>query len=432
MLKSLSIQNVGPMTDVAFDLDPRLNVITGDNGLGKSLLLDIAFWAESGLWPRARAVPTDGKRRDAELEWTIHGLVDASTSRTAKYDPVIEGWRLVATGGARMPRPVIVYAMVDGGFAVFDEARAGGEHQDGIDLFVDDQRESARRSRARKYGNGYCVFTAAEVFDGLEGDNGRAANGLIEDWSNWQYRHKKRFAALRSTLLTLSEGIGEAIKPARPRKTSIRDSREVPWIGLPYGEIPITQASAAMRRILGLAYMLVWAWEEHVEACKLTHTPQTSEMLFLFDEVECHLHPKWQRVILPALLAAIGALVGQKTKPQIIAATHSPLVLASLEPLFDETRDQLLLIELTEAKKVAVRREPFERMGRADTWLMSDMFGLGAPTSVEAQAALAKATHQLSSGATPSLAAIRAAQRDLAAVVSDTDPMLARLGPVLN
>ncbi len=68
MLKSLSIQNVGPMTDVAFDLDPRLNVITGDNGLGKSLLLDIAFWAECGLWPRARAVPADGKRSEAQLK----------------------------------------------------------------------------------------------------------------------------------------------------------------------------------------------------------------------------------------------------------------------------------------------------------------------------------------------------------------------------
>jgi recombinational DNA repair ATPase RecF len=38
------------------DLAPRLNLLTGDNGLGKSFLLDVAWWAMTRRWPR------DGRR----------------------------------------------------------------------------------------------------------------------------------------------------------------------------------------------------------------------------------------------------------------------------------------------------------------------------------------------------------------------------------
>ena len=34
------------------ELAPRLNVITGDNGLGKSFLLDVIWWALTRKWPQ--------------------------------------------------------------------------------------------------------------------------------------------------------------------------------------------------------------------------------------------------------------------------------------------------------------------------------------------------------------------------------------------
>lgn len=38
------MHNVGPAPEMEVELAPRLNLITGDNGLGKSFLLDVAFW----------------------------------------------------------------------------------------------------------------------------------------------------------------------------------------------------------------------------------------------------------------------------------------------------------------------------------------------------------------------------------------------------
>lgn len=51
MIKSLNAVNVGPWKEAPLKFGPRLNVITGDNGLGKSLLLDLAWYAVTGAWP---------------------------------------------------------------------------------------------------------------------------------------------------------------------------------------------------------------------------------------------------------------------------------------------------------------------------------------------------------------------------------------------
>ena len=45
MLERLELENVGPAPKMALELAPRMNLITGDNGLGKSFLLDVAWWA---------------------------------------------------------------------------------------------------------------------------------------------------------------------------------------------------------------------------------------------------------------------------------------------------------------------------------------------------------------------------------------------------
>ena len=40
MLEYLKLENVGPAPRMEIEFAPRVNLITGDNGLGKSFLLD--------------------------------------------------------------------------------------------------------------------------------------------------------------------------------------------------------------------------------------------------------------------------------------------------------------------------------------------------------------------------------------------------------
>jgi len=45
MLKHLKLQNLGPASSLELILSPRLNLMTGANGLGKRFLLEVAWWA---------------------------------------------------------------------------------------------------------------------------------------------------------------------------------------------------------------------------------------------------------------------------------------------------------------------------------------------------------------------------------------------------
>ncbi len=91
MLESLQLQNVGPAPEMKLELAPRLNLITGDNGLGKTFLLDVAWWALTRRWPQDlnanltsgyAARPTDiGKKASISFE------VETKSGRVAYESP---------------------------------------------------------------------------------------------------------------------------------------------------------------------------------------------------------------------------------------------------------------------------------------------------------------------------------------------------------
>ena len=96
-----------------------------------------------------------------------------------------------------------------------------------------------------------------------------------------------------------------------------------------------------------LAYLLVWAWSEHLQASKLKREKPADHLILILDEIESHLHPKWQRALLPALLGVAERLKSD-LKIQILA-THSPLILASLEPHFRQKgKIHLLTFEIVD------------------------------------------------------------------------------------
>jgi recombinational DNA repair ATPase RecF len=83
----LKLAGVGPTTKVELDLAPRLNLITGDNGLGKTFLLECAWWALTGIWSGFPARPRQDADRD-EPRITFHiGKSELSDrEQTARYN----------------------------------------------------------------------------------------------------------------------------------------------------------------------------------------------------------------------------------------------------------------------------------------------------------------------------------------------------------
>ena len=181
----------------------------------------------------------------------------------------------------------------------------------------------------------------------------------------------------------------EPLLPGELTRISLDDVRDMPTLRMPYGtEVPIVHASAGMRRMAALTYLLVWAWEEHHRASKLLDKEPTSQVIFLVDEVETHLHPRWQRLVLGSLLKVVEELMtGGNAEVQVLAATHSPLIAASVEPLFDEDQDALWHLDMSD-ERVILQRTPWAKQGDILAWLVSDTFGLRQARSAEAEEAV--------------------------------------------
>ena len=187
---------------------------------------------------------------------------------------------------------------------------------------------------------------------------------------------------------------------------------------MPYGDVPVVHTSAGMKRILSLAYMLVWTWNEHLANSNLIRHEALMQLAFVIDEVEAHLHPFWQRVIVPALMEAVSQLAPDVTL-QIHIATHSPMVMAAAETVFDPQTDALHHLKL-DGSTVVMERIPFVKRGRADLWLMSDVFGLRQPRSVEAEEAI-EAAKALQLEDEPGAAQVREAHAKLVRFLAPDD-----------
>lgn len=386
MLKSLQLRNVGPAPELQWGLAPRLNLITGDNGLGKSFLLDVAWWALTRKWPQdLNANLTSGyaaRPTDVAQPASIGFEVVSKTGSVVRYESPYEARDQAWRGKAGRPwNPgLVIYALADGGFAVWDPARNYWKAQGDIDV----------QERLPAY-----VFGSKDLWDGLrvevDGRPTQVSNGLIADWASWLREGKEDARRMAAVLALLAPTVGsEALTPGEGfARLSVNDARDIPTVRMGYGQdVPILYASLGVRRIAALAYMLSWAWREHVIASKQLGQGPSSRIVLLFDEIEAHLHPRWQRAIVPALLEVVQTLTDDAgASVQLVAATHSPLVLASVEARFDAEQDKLFHLDLQDGQ-VSLSEQPWAMQGDVINWLVSESFGLRQARSFEAERAV--------------------------------------------
>ncbi|MCK5342653.1 MAG: AAA family ATPase, partial [Candidatus Heimdallarchaeota archaeon] len=89
--------------------------------------------------------------------------------------------------------------------------------------------------------------------------------------------------------------------------------------------------------------------------------PLEGSGIVLIDEIDLHLHPKWQRTIVPKLLHVFPNC-------QFIISTHSPHVINSVQP------DNLFLLTQTDSGIVADK--PSESYGKNVDRVLEDIMGL--------------------------------------------------------
>ena len=356
-LRSVRLVDVGPARDLCMEFGDRLTLVAGDNGLGKSFLLDVGWWALTGTWAGHAAYPVGRPTHvRPRIEFRIQNLSGKELVGSSDFD-----WRTHTWHHTTRPPSVAalaIYARVDGSFAVMDETRG--------QVKVGDAQVLTR-------------FTTSEVWEGKAAE----IEGLVRDWVSWQLSADTGpFSMLSRVLEHLSpEDMGPLV-PSDPIRIP-GDPRRIPTIRHVYGDVPVLFASAGVQRVLQLAYLIIWSWQEHLLAAEQTGSLPFRKMVIVVDEIEAHLHPKWQRLILPALMS-VGKLLSDQLEVQVIAATHSPMVLASVESEFAEESDSMLHFSLTDGV-VRLEKLDFYKYGDVSSWLTSSVFGLAHARSRAAE-----------------------------------------------
>ena len=400
ILTYLEAAGVGPIPNLRFDPKERLNLLTGDNGLGKTFLLDLAWWALTDDWAERPALPFQvSPSEPPSISYSVESR-GITRPITATYSYGHAEW--VTEESKPTLSGLVVYARLDGSFAIWDPANLSLGHSVG-------------------QGPGWpgLKFNRDDIWDG----KGHIIEGLIRDWVRWQTRSPKSFEVFTAVLdRVYPPDIGQ-LRIGDPIRIA-KDSRDIPTLIHPYGTVPIVYESAGIRRILTLAYLLVWVLEEHqVHATQQGLYPE-HQMVVLIDEIEAHLHPKWQRAILPALLQVSNSL-HREMEIQWIVASHSPLILASAEESWDSESDQLFHLAMAEDGHVSFDAIEFFKRGTIDSWLSSELFEISQPGSTARENAIWQAI-DLQSHTNPSQGAIIEATEQLKKHLSDEDPFWIR------
>ncbi len=310
-INHLEINHFRGMEHLALDFQEQINILIGDNGSGKSAILDciaaMLFPLIQAFYGKREATGsitdqdiTNGKTETHPIisvqfhgkpfQWEVRKVRDRDAEQTsAGLDGLLED--ISETGSV----PLIVHYPVNR--LVFD-----------IPLQV-------RTNHS---------FDKKGIYDGIVG--GKLVNFKVffewfrcrEDLENEArlddpgYRDPQLEAVRRAIERLLPGFTGLRVRRSPTLRMTIRKNDE---------ELIVNQLSDGEKCLLALVGDLAW----QMAVANDHDNPLEEHAVVLIDEVDLHLHPSWQREIVPALT---------RTFPngQFVLTTHSPQILSHVKP----------------------------------------------------------------------------------------------------
>ena len=318
-LKQVTIDNFRAIEHLELPLDSRLTVLLGNNGQGKtSVLSAIAV----GLGSIARYLPgvSSVGFLKPDQRWQLPIRVELTTTDGISWERW-SGAKGRNVGGLRHLKEAIC--------RIVDADQNGNDPIDlpvvafyQTDRAVFDVPQSNRnlgRSFTR-YGALEGALSARTNFHHLfqwfytkENEELREQREL----GDFEYRLKE-LDAVRRAIEGMVPGVSRPRIASRPLRFVVTTSPEL-------GDLRVTdlnQLSGGYRIILAVAADLA---RRMAQGNPHLDDPLLSEAIVLLDEIELHLHPAWQQLVLEDLIRTFPNV-------QFIVATHSPQVLTTVKP----------------------------------------------------------------------------------------------------
>ena len=134
--------------------------------------------------------------------------------------------------------------------------------------------------------------------------------------------------------------------------------------------VPLESLSQGMTSLFGWVGVVCQRLKETLQAPTQDPLPTRSYALVLIDELDAHMHPRWQQVLVHRLKQMFPNV-------QFIASTHSPLIVAGLD------RNEIERFAIRKSRVVKVDFEDDMTLGRTDQILTGELFGL--PSTLDAK-----------------------------------------------
>lgn len=325
--KSIDIKNFKAVDEMRIEFRPGVNLLTGDNGVGKTAILEAMIVALGGFFSGIKGVSAQGILQ-TDVRFAKKSLAGASSN-------------------IQYFHPTSIDTVIDCGQESYDCLRVRNDETGASKTRTDAKRLSGYATQLVNNPQSelplLSYHSTARVTSFRREDFGTAKKNKLDDRrcgyigcldsskdiksiKEWCLKmelaeyHKMtkipEYEAFKDTVSTVMQKMNEMKE--RPQ---IYYSRELE--DLVYNErgeeLPIKYLSAGYQSLLwmtmDMAFRLALLNPEHPDQ-------RTAEGIVLIDEIDMHLHPKWQWRIL-------GVLEETFPKMQFIVATHSPIIISS-------------------------------------------------------------------------------------------------------
>ena len=303
MLRRFSIGRLPPFGELEWEVPPfdddakelaEVHLLVGPNGSGKSLML-AALAACLGA-PGTLRARMEGSSTSAQLQWVgpaeRSALLEVSKDHATRPPQELTQLPAVAFGGTAFLRSAS--AIQHGQRVALDREgalafRKPDAHSADILNAIHRLKVEAALRRQSLPVNGGQPVTAGLLIDRIE----RAIQNVC--------------------------GFGKASDFHFHVTTYPTDEVRVHWEGK---NLPINALADGLRSVVGWLTSAMIILDQQAREAGHADITET-ESVILLDEIEAHLHPAWQRRVIPTFQRLLP-------KAQIFCATHSPFVISSL------------------------------------------------------------------------------------------------------
>ncbi|CAM2065544.1 AAA family ATPase [Sulfidibacter corallicola] len=337
-IDSLRLQNFKGFDDQSFSFGPTFNLLIGDNGSGKTAILDALTIAIGSLFLKFADAPSRHIRQDEVRLKTVRWDNGQGVNREPQYPVVIgahghvsgkplEWERRLKTGSSRTDR-IKARPILNVSSSLQKNVMEGKPTPLPVIAYYGTGRLwLQKQDRTTSLGKAESRLAAySDSLDPASNEKQFIRWFIDQEFANFQNtsRGDKPDEVLGA--------IKRAIQKCLPGCESFFYDGKEKAICAQFSDgrnLPIEKFSDGERNMMGMIADL------GSRCCKLNpfyggEALQRTEGIVLIDEIDLHLHPNWQRRV-------VGDLKRCFPKVQFIATTHSPFIIQALNPTEDYT-----------------------------------------------------------------------------------------------